>query len=101
VPHSPAKFYKKYKDLVLQDERTKELDFNVDGREHYVYRVTDYTRTEEEHYYGSHTPNFGKKYNSLEEEFWTHKTSSKRNTLNENRKEDYKRRIYKTQKDRI
>ncbi len=90
-----AKTYSIYKKLVLQDERSKKLDFNVDGREHYVYRITDYTRTEEEHYYGSHTPEFGKEYNSLEEEFWTYRTSSKRNILNENRKEDYKVKILK------
>jgi hypothetical protein len=87
--------YSIYKNLVLQDERSKKLNFKPDGREHYVYRITDYTRTEKEHYYGSHTPEKGKKYNSLIEEFWTYKTSSKYNVLNENKKENYKVKILK------
>jgi len=90
-----TKRYSIYKNLVLQDERSKKLNFEPDGREHYVYRVTDHTRTEKEHYYGSHTPQKGKKYNSLEEEFWTYKTSSKYNVLNENKKENYKVKILK------
>jgi len=51
-----TKRYSIYKNLVLQDERSKKLNFEPDGREHYVYRITDYTRSEKEHYYGSHTP---------------------------------------------
>jgi len=90
-----TKRYSIYKKLALQDERSKELDFDKDGREHYVYRVTDYTRTDKEHYYGSHTPEFNKKYNTLEEEFWTYRTSSNYNILNEDKKEDYKVKILK------
>ena len=51
-----------YKKLVLQDKRSKKLDFKPDGREHYVYRITDYTRGEKEHYIGSHTPKKEKVY---------------------------------------
>ena len=90
-----TKRYSIYKKLVLQDERSKELIFEADGREHYVYRVTDYTRTEKEHYYGSHTPRLNKVYDSLEEEFWTYRTSSDYNILNEDKKEDYKVKILK------
>jgi len=98
-----TKRYSVYKKLVLieeqrrMDEEGEEriLFFEPDGREHYVYRVTDHTRSEKEHYYGSHTPKKGKKYNSLEEEFWTYKTSSKYNVLNENKKEQYKIKILK------
>lgn len=66
-----------------------------DGRDHYVYRISDYTRTKEEHYYGSHTPSKGKKYNNLIDEFWTYGTSSEYNALNENKKENYKLKIIK------
>jgi len=87
--------YSIYKKSVLQDKRSKKLNFEPDGREHYVYRITDYTRSEKEHYYGSHTPERGKKYDSLEEEFWAYRTSSKYNVLNENKKEQYKIKILK------
>ena len=95
-----TKRYSVYKKLVLIEEQRRMnegegriLFFEPDGREHYVYRVTDHTRSEKEHYYGSHTPKKGKKYNSLEDEFWTYKTSSKYNILNEDRKENYKVKI--------
>ena len=87
--------FKQYKISVLQNPKSEKLDFQSDGREHYVYRITDYTRTEKQHYYGSHTPTKGKKYSSLEEEFWTYKTSSKYNVLNENAKNNYKLKILK------
>ena len=90
-----TKRYSIYKKLVLQDKRSKKLNFEPDSREHYVYRITDHTRTEKEHYYGSHTPRKNKAYNSLIEEFWTYRTSSKYNVLNENKKEQYKIKILK------
>jgi len=90
-----TKRYSIYKKLVLQDERSKKLNFEPDGREHYVYRITDYTRNMEENYYGSHTPHKNKKYDSLIDEFWTYKTSSKYNILDENKKENYKVKILK------
>ena len=90
-----TKRYSIYKKLVLQDKRSKKLNFKPDGREHYVYRITDYTRTEKEHYYGSHTPQKNKKYSTLKEEFWTYRTSSEYNVLNEDKKEDYKVKILK------
>jgi len=89
------KRYSIYRKLVLQDERSKKLDFTSDGRKHYVYRVTDYTRNEKQHYYGSHTPKKNYKGNNLIEEFWTYKTSSKYNTINEHKKENYKIKIIK------
>jgi len=85
--------YQKYKNLVL--EKSHKLNFKPDGREHYVYRVTDYTRTEEMHYIGSHTPKKGKKYSSLTEEFWSYRTSSRHNTLDENQRKNYKIKILK------
>jgi hypothetical protein len=88
-----TKRYSIYKNLVLQDERSKKLCFKPDGREHYVYRITDYTRDEKEHYIGSHTPSKGKVYSNLIDEFWTYKTSSKYNVLNEDKKENYKIKI--------
>ncbi|MEA3452324.1 MAG: hypothetical protein U9Q83_10545, partial [Bacteroidota bacterium] len=87
------KRYSIYKKIVLQDERSKKLNFNSDGREHYVYRVTDYTRNLNKHYYGSRTPPKNKLYKFLEDEFWTYRTSSKYNILNENKKENYKVKI--------
>jgi len=87
--------YSIYKKLVIQDIRSKKLDFTPDGRKHYVYRVTDYTRNEKQHYYGSHTPHKYYKGNNLIEEFWSYKTSSKYNTLNEDKKENYKVKIIK------
>lgn len=45
-----------YIKLIIQDNRSKKLNFNPDGKKHYVYRIIDYTRTEKQHYYGSHTP---------------------------------------------
>jgi len=88
-----TKIYSIYKNLVLQDKRSKKLDFGPDGREHYVYRITDYTRDIEEHYYGSHTPKKGKLYNNLINEFWSYRTSSNYNILNENKRENYKVKI--------
>ena len=95
-----TKRYSIYKKLVLIEEqrrltKDKKLFFEPDDREHYIYRVTDYTRTEKEHYYGSHTPEKGKKYDSLVEEFWEYETSSKYNVLNKDKKEDYKVKILK------
>lgn len=81
------KRYVMYKEAVFKDERIKKLNFEPDGREHYVYRVTDYTRTEKQQYYGSHTPKKDNKYRNLVDEFWTYRTSSKYNTLNEDKKE--------------
>jgi len=85
--------FQQYKLQILEDPRSNKLNFNIDGREHYVYRVTDYTRTINQHYYGAHTPSKDKKYNNLIEEFWTYKTSSKYNSLNEKTKENYKVKI--------
>ncbi len=41
--------FKKYKEWVLKDPRSEKLDFNIDGRKHYVYRISK----DGEHYYGS------------------------------------------------
>lgn len=86
-----TKRYTIYKKLVLQDPRSKKLDFNPDGKKHYVYRVTDYTRNEEKHYYGSRTA----KLSNIIEDFWNYKTSSKYNILNESKKENYNVKILK------
>ncbi len=42
---------KRYKEEILKDPRAYKLDFNIDGRLHYVYRVSKLG----EHYYGSKT----------------------------------------------
>lgn len=84
-----TKRYSIYKKLVLieerqritEDNKPKVLDFKPDGRSHYVYKVTDNHDPLEKYYYGSHTPAKNKKYNSLEEEFWTYGTSSKKKGL--------------------
>ena len=97
IPYT--KSYIKYRTLAIEANEMlpddKKLDFNIDGREHYVYRVTDYTRDINQHYYGSHTPPKDKKYNNLIEEFWNYRTSSKKNVLNEDAKENYKVKILK------
>lgn len=90
-----TKTYKKYKKMIMLDKRSEKFNFIKDDREHYVYRVTDYSRNEKQHYYGSHTPAKGKNYKTLLEEFWTYKTSSNYNILNENKKENYKVKILK------
>lgn len=97
-----TKRYSIYKNLVLEDKRSIKLDFKPDGRHHYVYRVTDYIRTEKEHYYGSHTPskryyNHQRKITSIDliDEFWRYRTSSKFNTLLLENKESYKVKIIK------
>ncbi len=46
--------FTKYKYKVLQDIRSKKLDFISDGRLHYVYRVTELFQ-DGRHYYGSRT----------------------------------------------
>ncbi len=97
IPYT--KSYIKYRTLAIEANKLlpedKKLNFNIDGREHYVYRVTDYTRNIKEHYYGSRTPPKSKKYKSLIEEFWTYRTSSKKNVLNEDAKDNYKVKILK------
>jgi len=75
------KSFKKYK--IENTNKIKSGNFENDGREHYVYRVTDLSRVKEKYYYGSHTPPKTKKYNSLVEEFWSYGTSSKRNNVTE------------------
>jgi len=87
--------FKQYYTKLKKYKKYKKLDFTPDGREHYVYRVTDYTRDVNQHYYGSHTPPKNKKYDSLIAEFWTYRTSSKKNVLNEDTKENYKVKILK------
>ena len=84
-----------YKNIISIDPRYIDLNFKPDGREHYVYRITDLDRTEEQHYIGSHTPRHNKAYGSLTEEFWTYKTSSKYNTLDSSNKDRYKLKILK------
>lgn len=82
--------YKKYiKDILPSLKNT--LDFTPDGRLHYVYRVTDKTRTYKMHYIGSRTS----KNTDILEDFWSYKTSSKYNTLDENKKYNYKIKIIK------
>ncbi len=84
-----TKRYSIYKKLVLieeqqritEDNKPKVLNFEPDSRSHYVYKVTDNHDPLEKYYYGSHTPTKNKKYNSLEEEFWTYGTSSKKKDL--------------------
>ena len=82
--------YSIYKKEVLQDCRSSKLTFKPDGRKYYVYRITDLTRTNEEHYYGSR---ISKKENIIED-FWEYKTSSKYNIISENR-DNYKLKIIK------
>ncbi len=43
--------YQNYKESVLKDPRAKELNFDSDGRIHYIYRVTRIK--DKQHYYGS------------------------------------------------
>ena len=87
--------YSIYKNLVLQDERSEKLNFVKDCRKHYVYRVTDYTRSKEENYYGSRsTPKKNPKRDIIED-FWSYRTSSKYNTLLIEHKENYKVKIIK------
>lgn len=88
-----TKRYSIYKNEVLKDTRIKKLNFEPDGRVHYVYRITDYTRTEKEHYYGSRSTPKHDPGKDILEDFWSYKTSSKYNTLNENNKENYKVKI--------
>ncbi len=42
--------FKKYKEEIMKDPRSSKLDFNIDGRFHYVYRISL-----KKHYYGSRT----------------------------------------------
>lgn len=43
--------YSVYKNKVLEDERSSKINFSIDGRTYYVYRITDLETRE--HYYGS------------------------------------------------
>ena len=45
--------FKEYKQLVLQKPKSSNLNFSIDGRNHYVYRITN-TKLNK-HYYGSRT----------------------------------------------
>ena len=45
--------FKNYKTQILKDERSKKLNFEIDGRTHFVYRITQIKLNE--HYYGSKT----------------------------------------------
>ncbi len=78
--------FKKYKERVLNDPRSEKLDFNPDGRNHYVYRVS-----REEHYYGSKSEKLGGVNDTIGDGYYT---SS--NYLEESFKgnpEDYKVKI--------
>ena len=64
--------YKNYKTQILKDERSSKLNFKIDGREHFVYRITQIELNV--HYYGSKTGELevlGKTYfsNSFDKEF--------------------------------
>jgi hypothetical protein len=87
--------YSIYKNEIIKNDVQGKITFDKDGRDWYVYRVTDLSRIDEKHYYGYHVPKKGKKYKSLIEEFWTYKTSSKFNDLDESNKENYKIKIVK------
>ena len=45
-----TKRYSIYKNLVLEDERSYKINFNIDGRVYYVYRITEIET--KEYYYG-------------------------------------------------
>ncbi len=81
--------FKKYKEWILKDPRSEKLDFNPDGRNHYVYRVS-----KEEHYYGSKSELIGVLGESIGIKYFT---SS--NYLEESFKanpKDYKVKIIRT-----
>lgn len=64
--------YQNYKTHILKDKRSTKLNFEIDGRTHYIYRITHITN--KEYYYGSKTGDtsiLGVKYfsSSLDEEF--------------------------------
>lgn len=83
--------YSIYKKLILKNQNSNKLNFNPDGRKHYVYRITDFTRNSEEHYYGSRTS----KLKDILKDFWNYRTSSKYNKIIKENKEDYKVKIIK------
>lgn len=81
--------YSIYKNIILEDERSKILRFNkVDNRFHYVYRITEIKT--KKHYYGSRT--------SIKEpllDLINYGTSSKRKLDIINNPENYKFKIIK------
>ena len=98
-----TKRYSIYKNLVILEEdrrlkeegKSKKLDFTSDNRKHYVYRVTDYTRNIEEHYYGSRSTPKKNPKRDITDDFWSYRTSSKHNTILLENKENYKVKIIK------
>ncbi len=71
----PNLTYKKYKKEILKDPRVKKLNFEPDGRIHYVYRVTHVK--DQKHYYGSKTEQFGIKETTIGRGYFT--SSSNKN----------------------
>lgn len=55
------KTFKTYKNQILTHQKSSKLKFLVDGRVHYVYRVTNILT--EQYYYGSHSIGKSKRYN--------------------------------------
>ena len=51
--------YETYKTQILKDPRSSKLNFDIDGRLHFVYRITHIFNLE--YYYGSHSPKKGNK----------------------------------------
>jgi len=47
--------FNQYKSKILRHKNADKINFDIDGRMHYVYRITDGNL----HYYGSKTENFG------------------------------------------
>jgi len=85
------KQYLKYKNTILKNNRRSILNFNPDGREHYVYRLTNLTDIEKPYYYGSRT----KVKNNIIEDFWEYGTSSKKKKLILENKKGFKVKIIK------
>ncbi len=61
--------FKKYKEEILKDPRASRLNFEPDGRSHYVYRVS--SLLEEEYYYGSKSELLGITKDSLGIKYFT------------------------------
>ncbi len=82
--------FSKYKNIILLDNRSNKFNFLNDGRIYYVYRITDINSLE--YYYGSRILRKG----TIEEDFWEYCTSSKRKSIINENKQNYKLKIIKT-----
>ena len=81
--------YSIYKNKILADIRSDNINFNIDGRVYYVYRVTEIKTNN--HYYGSRI----KVKEQIDDDFWFYCTSSKRKKIIKENKQDYKVKIIK------